>query len=269
VEAFFLPAAGGQRFCLLHRPPVAQAVRAALVYLHPFGEEMNNSRRIVAAQARSFATAGFAVLQIDLYGCGDSSGDFGEVSWADWRADVHLACACLQQEFKVPLWLWGLRAGALLAAEVAAGRDDVAALLLWQPVWNGEQLLRQLLRLKLAAGVLGGDAGQSAKVLRQQLAAGHALEIAGYPLMPVFAAELEALRWPEGMAPCKIACLELAAGDASALSPVFAGQQQAWLAAGHAVRVELVASPAFWQTPGVSVGPGLNEASRAALEWLA
>jgi alpha/beta superfamily hydrolase len=41
-------------------------------------EELNKSRHVAAAQARAFAAAGYSVLQIDLYGCGDSSGDFGE-----------------------------------------------------------------------------------------------------------------------------------------------------------------------------------------------
>ncbi|MBK8384562.1 MAG: hypothetical protein IPL11_02315 [Candidatus Accumulibacter sp.] len=41
----------------------------------------NKSWRIVPLQARALATAGYAVLQIDLMGCGDSSGDFGDATW--------------------------------------------------------------------------------------------------------------------------------------------------------------------------------------------
>jgi len=33
---------------------------------------MNKSRRMAALQARVFAAMGFGVLQIDLFGCGDS-----------------------------------------------------------------------------------------------------------------------------------------------------------------------------------------------------
>jgi len=53
------------------------------------------------------------------------------------------------------------------------------------------------------------------------------------------------------------------------LSPAITGHQQAWLAAGHTVRLAAVPAPAFWQTPGIPVGPELNTASLAALEWLA
>ncbi|MFN3884534.1 MAG: hypothetical protein ACK4Q4_07240 [Rhodocyclaceae bacterium] len=46
AEAFFLPVADGNRFCL-HHPP-AGAARGALIYLPPFAEEMNKSRRMAA-----------------------------------------------------------------------------------------------------------------------------------------------------------------------------------------------------------------------------
>ena len=67
AEAFFLPVGGGQRFCIFHRPHGAEA-RAALIFLHPFGEEMNKSRRMAALQARALAAAGYAVL------CGEDDG---------------------------------------------------------------------------------------------------------------------------------------------------------------------------------------------------
>ena len=104
AEALFLPAEQGQRFCIFHRPGGAEA-RAALIFLHPFGEEMNKSRRMAALQARALAAAGYAVLQIDLHGCGDSSGDFSEASWDSWLADVSLAHAWLRTRSSAPLWL--------------------------------------------------------------------------------------------------------------------------------------------------------------------
>ena len=52
---FFLPASGGQRYCLLHLPAPGQTSRGGIVYLHPFAEELNKSRRVAALQARAFA----------------------------------------------------------------------------------------------------------------------------------------------------------------------------------------------------------------------
>ena len=136
AEAFFLPVGGGQRFCIFHRPHGAEA-RAALIFLHPFGEEMNKSRRMVALQARALAAAGCAVLQIDLHGCGDSSGDFGDASWDSWLADVSLAHAWLRTRSAAPLWLWGLRSGCLLAGDAASRLGEPVDFLFWQPVLYG------------------------------------------------------------------------------------------------------------------------------------
>ena len=113
TDAFFLasPArAGGQRFCLLTTPAEP---RATVVYVHPFAEEMNKSRRMVALQARAFAAAGIAVLQIDLFGCGDSCGDFASARWDQWLRDLTVAADWLAERGNGPMQLWGLRLGAL------------------------------------------------------------------------------------------------------------------------------------------------------------
>ena len=71
-EAFFLPAENGYRFCL-YTPALGGTEKAALIYIHPFAEELNKTRRMVALQVKALSEAGFTVLQIDLSGCGDSS----------------------------------------------------------------------------------------------------------------------------------------------------------------------------------------------------
>ena len=50
---FFLPASGGQRYCLLHLPAPGQPPRGGIVYLHPFAEELNKSRHVAARQTRA------------------------------------------------------------------------------------------------------------------------------------------------------------------------------------------------------------------------
>src|SRR5690242_11050763 len=119
MEAFFLPAAAGQRFCLYHRAAAGIPERGAVVFVHPFAEEMNKCRRMAALQSRALAAAGYTVLQMDLLGCGDSSGDFADATWEAWVDDVGLACTWLWQRSAAPLWLWGLRGGCLLAAAAA------------------------------------------------------------------------------------------------------------------------------------------------------
>ncbi|KAB8057803.1 hydrolase 2, exosortase A system-associated, partial [Janthinobacterium violaceinigrum] len=159
---FFLPASGGQRYCLLHLPPPGRSARGGIVYVHPFAEELNKSRHVAAAQARAFAALGYSVLQIDLFGCGDSSGDFHEARWDIWHNDLHLACAWLAQRVDGPLTVWGLRLGALLALDFASRAQlPLARLLLWEPELDGRRSIDRFLRLRLAAGMLAGAAREA------------------------------------------------------------------------------------------------------------
>ena len=265
LDAFFLPAESGPRFCLLHSPPPGQAVRGGVVYVPPFAEELNCSRRLVALQARDFAAAGYLVLQIDLYGCGDSAGDFADTSWTLWQADLQLALDFLTARCGESLWLWGLRAGCLLAAQVASRRPEMINLLCWQPVLSGAPILRHFLRLKLAGELFGGGKPEGATVLRQRLGAGETLEIAGYQLAPQLAAELDAAVWPDTLSARRIECIEVSGSEQPLLSPLLAAQSTRWQSAGHAVHAAVVGGPAFWQAPGVSDVVSLRQASTLAL----
>src|SRR5205823_606352 len=160
--------------------------------LHPFAEEMNKSRRMAALQARAFAARGYAVLQIDLLGCGDSSGGFDDARWSRWKHDVRNAQRWLSDHAEGPMHLWGLRLGALLAADCAREQDaSFASLLMWQPVTSGAQFMTQFLRLRLTNEMLSGAAARGGvEPLRAQLAAGRALEIGGYELTPELASEI-------------------------------------------------------------------------------
>lgn len=274
AEAFFLPATGGQRFCLFHRP-IGIDARAALIFLHPFGEEMNKSRRMVALQSRVLAAAGCAVLQIDLHGCGDSSGDFVEASWDSWLVDVGLAHEWLRMRTKAPLWLWGLRSGCLLAGDAAARLDEPVDFLFWQPVVSGKQFLQQFLRLKTAGEMLGGEAketGCGTDALRRQLADGEAVEVAGYRLAPGLAAGLERVELALPERPSRIEWLEMSAKatrEEVTLMPMSTRRLDQWRSAGHRVRGTAVCGPSFWMTTEITESPALIAATLAALDGVA
>ena len=265
-EVFFLPIDGerGQRLCVHHRPQ-GPAALGAIVYVHPFAEEMNKSRRMAALQARAFARAGYAVLQIDLLGCGDSSGDFGDATWADWVGDVVAAATWMQHRYAQPLWLWGLRAGCLLACEAAQRIDPPCNLLLWQPPATRKLLLQQFLRLKLAGDMLGGQAKGAMDKLRAQLAAGEAVEIAGYSLAPALASGLESAILAAPPVHGQIAWLELSTREDAALLPASERVIEQWQRAGHELTTHVVQGPAFWQTSEIEESPALIDATLAAL----
>lgn len=260
AEAFFLASAPGERYCLYHAP--AGACRGALVYLHPFAEEMNKSRRMAALQARALAAAGYGVLQIDLHGCGDSDGDFGDARWEQWHADVAAARAWLEARLGRPAGLWGLRLGALLALDHARGHR-VPELLLWQPVLKGEAFLTQFLRLLVASGMLDEDApAAGTRELRAVLESGRALEVAGYTLAPELAAAIDALDAARLAPACPVHWFELVAADDRPLPPAALRVAQQW--GGQAIIK--VAGPTFWSSQEIAECPALIAATCASLE---
>ena len=265
MEAIFLPAQDGQRFCVFH---AARATRplGAVLYVHPFAEEMNKSRRMAALQARALADAGYAVLQIDLLGCGDSSGDFGDASWEAWIDDIGLACRWLQRRTSAPLWLWGLRAGCLLAAAAACRMDAPCRLLFWQPSVNGKLVLQQFLRLKLAGNLLSGDGKSAMDAMRNDLAEGRTIEVAGYALSSALAMGLEHATLAPTARAARLEWLEVSGRrEGAEVSAATIANQTRWEQAGVAVRCELVNGPGFWQTTEIEEAPELIRATLAAL----
>jgi len=220
LQAFFLPGNPGQRFCLYH-PACNNKGRGAVIYLHPFAEEMNKSRRMAALQARALSESGFDVLQIDLLGCGDSAGDFADSSWQGWQEDVLLGYRWLRSQSNAPLILWGLRAGCLLAGAAAVNLPEEANFIFWQPVVSGKQHWQQFMRLKMAGELASGQAKGVTEQLRQQLATGQAVEIAGYSVSPGLADGLEKaelLSPPSRLG--KVAWLEVSSREDATLTPV-------------------------------------------------
>lgn len=264
--AFFLSGKRGQRFCLYYAARLEKPL-GAVIYLHPFAEEMNKSRRMAALQARAMAEAGFDVLQIDLLGCGDSAGDFGAATWQDWLNDLQDAYRWLRAKNQAPLTLWGLRAGCLLAASAASNLPERTNLLFWQPVASGKQHWQQFMRLKLAGELVSGQAKGITEKIRQQLHSGHAVEIAGYQVSPLLASGMEAseLKLPTNF-DGRISWFELAVRDDATLSPVSQRRIEQWQAAGFNVEAKLVHGPSFWQNTELEDAPELIAATLAALE---
>lgn len=259
---FFLPASPGERFCIFH--PAAGTPRGAVLYLHPFAEEMNKARRMAALQSRMLAARGYAVLQIDLFGCGDSSGEFGDARWELWKQDVALALAWLGPRAGGAIHLWGLRLGALLALDYAAGCGATfGGFLLWQPVVSGEAFLTQFLRLRVATEMLAdGAATTGTQALRDSLVAGNTLEIAGYDVAPGLAAALDALKLAE-LAPrgAPVHWFEVVAEPARPLPPAARRVADRWLAGNVELNVHTVVGQPFWNTLEITDTPALLEAT--------
>ncbi len=272
AQPFFLQADCGRRFCLYHPPQAEKECRGAFIYVHPFGEEMNKSRRMAALQARAFAAMGFGVLQIDLYGCGDSSGDFSDARWDIWKQDIVAAREWLEERVSAPVSLWGLRLGALLALDFAkSAKKKFDHIILWQPVISGESFLTQFLRLRLANEMLSAGRGSGASTggtsaLRNTLRAGESLEVAGYELTPELASAIDGLKAVElAVTDSPVHWFEIVAEPGRPMTPIGGKVVSAWRQSEVKLFLHLVPCPPFWATQEIAECPELVTATTNAV----
>lgn len=257
IKADFLDHPQRKLFYLLLEPTRGE-VQGSILYLPPFTEELNKSRRIVASQARALAESGYRVMLLDLSGCGDGAGEFVDASWQTWLEDAQFAADTLVAMDSAPLMLWGLRLGALLATEVACAREDVSRLLLWQPVLNGEQQIDQFLRLEIAATALHNPMTFDRKALWKELRAGGALDIAGYQLSSRLALELSKVRLDDLTPPCAVSWIETG-GSADKSMPVASDNVIGhWRERGVKLDCDYVIGEPFWRTIDARVNPELQ-----------
>ena len=266
----FLETPHGRIFCL-HR---AGRGDACIIVVPPFAEEMNRSRRMWTLLAAQLAGVGVGTLIPDLHGTGDSDGEFAEATWEAWRTDLDVCCRFARESGVRRIGLLGVRLGALLAldylrdpahTEAAAG---ITQLILWQPVLDGRLHMNQFLRLKLAAGLRQAAAGKETTAsLRERLARGERLEVAGYELARGLLDAIDALN-AQSLAPSptlRIDWLEVSTAEVAALAPVSEKVLEAWRAAGANVQARALRGEAFWALQEITIAPDLIVATREAV----
>ena len=268
MEPQFLTGSKGSLFVIYHPPIDIKSCRGSILYFPPFAEEMNKARRMAALQAQRFSQAGFAVLLPDLYGCGDSSGDFADARWQIWLDDLQRCIAWLQlRHDDLPLYFWGLRAGALLATSLLAN-NSAKGLLLWQPISAGSQLLTQFLRLRLAATLASGSK-ETSRQLREQLQAGISLEIAGYELHSELATALDQATSQMPPITTRVHWLEVVSEPERPILPTSQRVIDNWRSENISVGAATVAGASFWATQEIALAPTLLETSVNSLEAMA
>lgn len=271
MQAFFIDSRSGPLFAI-YWSPSAKNCRRAILHVPAFAEEMNKSRRMVALQAELLAEQGYLVLVIDLFGCGDSVGDFGDVTWSLWLANISDAVAWLKQQDADVISLWGLRLGALLAMDfVSQHPGEVDNLVAWQPVLNADSFVTQFLRLRVAATMMNNTLPQEkTSDMKKQLQQGDSLEVAGYLLNPGLINPLLALKIdPVALqALKKVALIEIVNGHD--IPPSFVGQQflNGLREIGVDADLVTVIGDNFWASQEIVVAPDLLQATCECLkQW--
>lgn len=266
---FFLQTPAGRLFALHTMPRQGVACRGQVLFVAPFNEEMNRCRSMVTLQAQAFAAAGLGTLVLDLFGTGDSEGHYADGRWDLWLDNLAAGADWLRQQPGGCVALWGVRLGAILAAQLH-GRiaDPAMRLALWQPVVDGKVHLNQFMRVKIAAQMDRADLPKlTTAQMRQDWSEGRSVEIAGYEIHPALAQGIEAasLAAQPVAAGTQVLWLEQATGEQPELSPSSRKVLEQWPGAQARVDTALFEGPPFWQVHERAVAP---DAVRRTTDWL-
>ncbi len=152
VEPFYFGPRSARLYGCYHEPAAWPAREVGLVVCYPVGQEYLRSHRACLHLASAAARAGFPALRFDYFGTGDSAGDPDALELARWTSDVALAVEELRARSGVgPVVLAGLRLGASLALRAAPQVEELAGLVLWEPVVSGSAWLDELAKQHHAA----------------------------------------------------------------------------------------------------------------------
>lgn len=120
----------------LHLPDGAPGPVPAVLWLHGFRGNRVEAHRAFLEGARRLEKHGIASLRIDFRGCGESDGDFAELTITSMKDDARAALAALRARPEIDGQRVGL-VGMSLGCAIASQLGDEAALTamaFWSPV---------------------------------------------------------------------------------------------------------------------------------------
>lgn len=266
LEATFVDGARGRLFVLMRCPA---APTSAVLVVPPFAEEMNKTRRTVTAMARALARRGTATLCVDLFGTGDSEGEFEQASWEGWIGDLATVDEWSRVARGLPITgVLAIRLGCALAAAYAARRaQPLNNWVFWQPILDGTRYMDQFMRLKLAANMLGEGTKRTVTDLRRELQHSGALEIAGYELSAGLLAAIDRVQLGEqlGWRVPPLHWFELLRDGAAQVAVPAAKLIDKLRGNGCDVRLQTVVCDPIWTSTEIVVSANLAEATAQAL----
>jgi exosortase A-associated hydrolase 2 len=185
----FYDSQGDALYGFLH-PAEGGPKRTCVVFVHGAFEDRQDAHLITRNVAGALSKRGFNALRFDLYGHGDSAGEFSDASLARWTADTLAAARWLTHETGCDrVALVGVRLGATIAARaasaLAAAGTPPERLVLWQPVVIGQTYATELLRSCLTSEMASATRVRGTREqLIARLRAGECINVGGYAFSP-------------------------------------------------------------------------------------
>jgi exosortase A-associated hydrolase 2 len=215
---------------------------------------MNKSRALITQLAKAVASEGHAFVVADLYGTGDSEGNFEDASIDIWSKNLDAVADWISERGLQLRSIVAIRFGCLLAGYWIGGSDRrVHSSVFWQPATSGASIVNQWLRMRVAASVFDGTKKVTRSELVERLDVGDTLEIGGYLLTPSMSRQLNSLELRKlvGSAMGQIHVFEV--GSGAECSPAI---QQLAHERGDC-RTRMVPGDPFWMATEIVQNPTL------------
>lgn len=148
---------------VLHMPEhAAEGTLPAVVICHGFISNKVGQHRLFVKAARALSRAGFAVLRFDYVGCGESTGEYQDITLTQQAEDTIGVLNFLSTQPQIDprrIILLGHSLGGGIASYVAGTDPRVTGLVLWSPVAKPWEDITGIVGEQLARTCLGGGDG--------------------------------------------------------------------------------------------------------------
>jgi exosortase A-associated hydrolase 2 len=254
TEVLYLREYPERLFAVLHEP--SRPADVGLVFCPPLWGETTSTYARLAVCAKQLAKQGIAVLRYDAYGTGESDGESEDFTLESALADAVTAATYLREVYGAKrVGLFGLRFGASVAVHSAlASQPDF--LLLWSPILNLRQCMRELLRLRLTKELVHQQYDHvrvTTQSMMSELDAGRPVDIVGYELSPSFYEQMVShSSWPERQPAGEVLWLGRQREQAQGMPMV-----ERWRSQGGQLEAQFLNEIAFWEENSPSLFPRL------------
>jgi pimeloyl-ACP methyl ester carboxylesterase len=121
---------------MLHLPEAAPGPVPAVIWVHGFRGNRAEAHRSFVDGARRLAARGIASFRFDFRGCGESDGDFVDLTISSMLEDLRAALQALRDRPEIDersIALVGISLGCAIASQLGT-QADLKAMVFWSPV---------------------------------------------------------------------------------------------------------------------------------------